>query len=310
MGRTYKFALDRIAEAWGLRNAGTTFRGGSNPHGSWNEFMKMDATRALRLDPTAAGKYHISRMTTDHRLLLNAISYMLMPRKSNHGTVTEEDLILLWAMINEKQINWPYLMAHKLVNYSHGKINLALGLPHFWTKVFPMIPLDVSQEEFVASALEFAITSKHINQMRRDLAKPDAAEEDDQERNVRPLHGRGFFFTSASGSRGDFSGLAKLHGDPSEGQAEEIRMLRDRFLASVGEVPTTTKPTIEVPMTTKPTVEVVTVEVTGVDDVAEVAPAVAGQVEDEQVVTETTEVVQVVLDSAEVVQEKSVEASV
>ncbi|MED6170474.1 hypothetical protein PIB30_031354 [Stylosanthes scabra] len=162
------------------------FRGCSVPHGSWNEFVKLDAVRALRLDPTALGKYHISRMTTDHRLLLYAISYMLMPRKSNHGTATEEDLILLWAMISEKQVNWPYLMAHKLVNYSHDKINSALGLPHLLTKVFPLIPLDVSHEEFVASKSDFAITSKHINQMRRDLANPDAAEEDVQERNICP----------------------------------------------------------------------------------------------------------------------------
>ncbi|MED6171306.1 hypothetical protein PIB30_039571 [Stylosanthes scabra] len=129
MGRTFKFPLDRIAEVWGLRNASTTSREGSNPHSEWNEFEKMDAARALRLDPS--GKYH-------------------------------KDLILLWAMINEKQINWPYLMAHKLVDYFHGK------------------------EQFVASSSDFAITSKNINQMRRDLANPDATEEDVPERNVRP----------------------------------------------------------------------------------------------------------------------------
>ncbi|MED6224426.1 hypothetical protein PIB30_083887 [Stylosanthes scabra] len=163
MGRTFNFPLARVTEVWGLRNEGTTFRGGSNPHSEWSEFEKMDATRALRLDPASSGKYHISRMTTTHRLLLYVISHILMPRKSNHGSATEEDLILLWAMINERQISWPYLMAHKLVEYSHGKVNSALGLPHLWGKVFPLIPLDVSKEEFVASKPEFAITSKNIN---------------------------------------------------------------------------------------------------------------------------------------------------
>ncbi|MED6226197.1 hypothetical protein PIB30_101094 [Stylosanthes scabra] len=181
MGRTFKFPVARIAEAWGLRNEGTIFRGGSNPHSEWSEFEKMDAARALRLDPASSGKYHVSRMTTTHRLLLYVISRILMPRKSNHGSATEEDLILLWAMINERQINWPYLMAYKLVEYSHGKVNSALGLPHLLGKVFPLIPLDVSQEEFVASKPEFAITSKNINQMRQDLDNPDEAE-----RNVRP----------------------------------------------------------------------------------------------------------------------------
>ncbi|MED6127128.1 hypothetical protein PIB30_085166 [Stylosanthes scabra] len=180
MGRTFNFLLECIADAWGLRNAGTTFREGNSPHGEWDEFKKMDAARALRLDPASSRKYHISRMTTTHRLLLYMISRILIPRKGNHGTATEEDLILLWAMINEKQINWPYLMAHKLVEYSHGKVNSALGLPQLWGKVFPLIPLNVSQEEFVASKSEFAIISKNINHMRRNLDVPDAAEEEVQ----------------------------------------------------------------------------------------------------------------------------------
>ncbi|MED6208954.1 hypothetical protein PIB30_049901 [Stylosanthes scabra] len=302
----------------------------------------MDAARALRLDPAAAGKYHISRMTTVHRLLLYAISYMLMPRKSNHGTATEEDLILLWAMMNEKQVNWPYLMAHKLVNYSHCKVNSALGLPHLWTKVFQMIPLDVSQEEFTASKLEFAITPKHINQMRRDLDNSDGAEEDVQERNVRPRTDVGSSL-QAPREAGETShgqpnymeillkGFEALQARVDEGftkltdridsidislisQAEEIQMLRDRFLVSVGEVPVTTKPTVEVHAADPPvTDEVVTVEVTTANDptaegVTKVAPEVVNQVEDEQVVAETTKVVQVVVDSAEVIQEQSVEA--
>ncbi|MED6124316.1 hypothetical protein PIB30_057825 [Stylosanthes scabra] len=117
----------------------------------------MDAARALRLDPASSGKYHVSRMTTTHRLLLYVISCILMPRKSNHGSATEEDLIILWG------------------------------------KVFPLLPLDVSQEVFVASKPEFAITSKNINQMRRDLANPDGAEEDVPERNVRPRTDVGSF---------------------------------------------------------------------------------------------------------------------
>ncbi|MED6225529.1 hypothetical protein PIB30_094534 [Stylosanthes scabra] len=338
IGRKFKFPLDHIVEAWGLRNAGTTFRGGSNPHSEWNEFEKMNAARALCLDPTSSGKYHVSRMTTTHRLLLYVISHILMPQKSNHDTATEEDLILLWAMINEKQINWPYLMAHKLVDYSHGKANsAALGLPHLLGKVFPLIPLDVLQEEFVAFKSDFAITSKNINQMRRDLANPDAAEEDVLERNVRPRADIGSSSQApretgeTSQSQPNFmeillksfkalqarvdEGFAKLTdridsiGISQISQAEEMRMLRDRFLELVGEAIPTTEPIAEVPTTDPPVVdEVVTVEVTRTDDpaaenVTEVAPAVANQIEEVQVATKTTEVVQVAVDSVETVQE-------
>ncbi|MED6148351.1 hypothetical protein PIB30_052489 [Stylosanthes scabra] len=329
MGRTFKFPLVRIAEAWGLGNAGTTFRGGSNPHSEWNEFEKMDAARALRLDPASSGKYHVSRMTTTHRLLLYVISCILMPRKSNHSSATEEDLILLWAMINEKQINWPYLMAHKLVEYSHVKVNSALGLPHLWGKVFTLIPLDVSQEQFVASKPEFAIASKNINQMWRDLANPDGAEEDVPERNVvleRMWAPRETGETSQSQpnfmevllksfealqARVD-EGFAKITDRIDSidisliSQAEEMRMLRDRFLELVGEVPPTTEPTVEAPTETAPTVEVpttdplVTDEVTRTDD-----PVAEGGTEVAPVATD-----QVVADSMETIREQSVEAPV
>ncbi|MED6127399.1 hypothetical protein PIB30_087779 [Stylosanthes scabra] len=331
MGRTFNFPLARVTEAWGLRNEGTTFRGGSNPHSEWSEFEKMDAARALRLDPASSGKYHVSRMTTTHRLLLYVISRILMPRKSNHGSATEEDLILLWAMINERQINWPYLMTHKLVEYSYGKVNSALGLPHLWGKVFPLIPLDVSREEFVASKPEFAITSKNINQMRRDLDNPDGAEEDVPERNVRPRTDVGSS-SQAPREAGEPSqslpnfmemmlkSFEALQARVDEGftkitdridsidislisQAEEMSMLRDRFLELVGEVPPTTEPTIEAPTETAPNAEVpsadppVADEATRTDDPAaedgtEVTPIVTDQGEGVQAATETTEVVQ------------------
>ncbi|MED6214308.1 hypothetical protein PIB30_101776 [Stylosanthes scabra] len=273
-------------------------------------------------------------MTTTHRLLLYVISRILMPRKSNHGSATEEDLILLWAMINERQINWPYLMAHKLVEYSHGKVNSTLGLPHLWGRVFPLIPLDVSQEEFVASKPEFAIPSKNINQMRRDLDNPDGAEEDVPERNVRPRTDVGSS-SQAPREAGESSqsmpnfmemmlkSFEALQAIVDEGfaritdridsidislisQAEEMQMLRDRFLELVGEVPPTTEPTAEAPTKTAPTAEVpsadppVTDEATRTDD-----PVAEGTTEVAQVATD-----QIVADSVETVQEQSIEAPV
>ncbi|MED6150208.1 hypothetical protein PIB30_070166 [Stylosanthes scabra] len=270
--------------AWGLRNEGTTFRGGSNPHSEWNEFEKMDAARALRLDPASSGKYHVSRMTTTHRLLLYVISRILTPRKSNHGSATEEDLILLLAMINEKQINWPYLIAHKLVEYSHGKVNSALGLPHLWGKVFPLIPLDVSQEEFAPR--ETRESSQSQPNFMEVLLKSFEA--------LQARVDEGFVKITDRIDSIDISLIS---------QAEEMRMLRDRFLELVGEVPPTTEPTAEAPTETAPTAEVTSTDPLGVSEVTrtdgpaaedgtEVAPVVAGQGEGVQAATETTEVVQ------------------
>ncbi|MED6127343.1 hypothetical protein PIB30_087239 [Stylosanthes scabra] len=114
-GREYILTLQHLANIWGLQNEGATFKSGNNPHGKWNEFNKLEAARFLNLGPAVSGKYPISRMSTTHRLLLYMVSYVLLPRKRNHGMATEEDLPIIWAMAQEKQINWPYLIAHKMV---------------------------------------------------------------------------------------------------------------------------------------------------------------------------------------------------
>ncbi|MED6188986.1 hypothetical protein PIB30_091193 [Stylosanthes scabra] len=176
-GREFKFTLDALAAAWGLRNEGDTFKGGNYPLGTWNEFSKATAMREPRLEQAVPGKYAVSRISTDHRLLLYVLSYVLLPRKSNHGTATEEDLLILWAIVNEKQIHWPYLMANRLFRYSQGRATSFLGLAHLWIGLFEIAQLDLSREEVVNPGSANIITSKNINQMRRNLVdQADAAE--------------------------------------------------------------------------------------------------------------------------------------
>ncbi|MED6190603.1 hypothetical protein PIB30_107463, partial [Stylosanthes scabra] len=118
--REYIRTLQQLADIWGLLNEGATFKSGNNPHGTWDEFDKLEAAEFLNLGPAVSRKYSVSRMSTTHRLLLYMVSYVLLPRKRNHWTATEEDLPIIWAMAQGKQINWPYLIAHKMVKYSRG----------------------------------------------------------------------------------------------------------------------------------------------------------------------------------------------
>ncbi|MED6117047.1 hypothetical protein PIB30_106195 [Stylosanthes scabra] len=109
----------------------------------------MEAARFLNLGPAASGKYPISRMSTTHRLLLYMVSYVLVPRKRNHGTATEEDLPIIWAMAQEKQINWPYLIAHRMVKYSRGAATASLGLAHLWTRILESLDFDLTRERVI-----------------------------------------------------------------------------------------------------------------------------------------------------------------
>ncbi|MED6154206.1 hypothetical protein PIB30_109996, partial [Stylosanthes scabra] len=157
-GREYILTLQHLADIWGLQNEGATFKSGNIPHGTWDEFDKLKAARFLNLGPAASGKYPISRMSTTHRLLLYMVSYVLLPRKRNHGTATEEDLPIIWAMAQEKQINWPYLIAHKMVKYSRGAATASLGLAYLWTRILESLDFDLTRERVIEPSKVNAIT--------------------------------------------------------------------------------------------------------------------------------------------------------
>ncbi|MED6189231.1 hypothetical protein PIB30_093868 [Stylosanthes scabra] len=204
------FTLATLATTWGLKDEGDTFKGGNYPLGTWNEFSKATTVRELRLEYAALGKYAVSRMYTDHRLLLYVLSYVLLPRKSNHGIATEEDLLILWAIVNEKQIHWPYLMAHQMLRYSQGK----------------MAPLDLSREEVVNPGSANIITSKNINQMRRNLVdQADATEGVGEEAaGVMPMPD-----TQPQPMVGTSSQVPTETEVPSQEQSEVIEFMREGF---------------------------------------------------------------------------------
>ncbi|MED6209469.1 hypothetical protein PIB30_055002 [Stylosanthes scabra] len=174
-GRNYEFPLTTLANVWDLRNEGVTFKGGNNPHGTWNEFNNLDAIRGLRLEHAAPGKYAISRMSTDHRLLLYVLSYVLLPRKSNHGSASEEDLLILWAMVQEKQIHWPYLMAHRMLSFVAYVVSSTCAS---MVEDLRDRTARSNAEEDVEPKISHAISSKNINQMRRNLVDHVGVTED------------------------------------------------------------------------------------------------------------------------------------
>ncbi|MED6211177.1 hypothetical protein PIB30_071192 [Stylosanthes scabra] len=74
-------------------------------------------------------------------------------------------------MVQEKQIHWPYLMAHRM-------LNSFLGHAHLWTRIFEIAPLDLTREDDVEPEISHAISSKNIHQIRRNLVgQADIAED-------------------------------------------------------------------------------------------------------------------------------------
>ncbi|MED6214101.1 hypothetical protein PIB30_099737 [Stylosanthes scabra] len=110
------------------------------------------------------------------------LSYVWLPRKGNHGTLSEEDLIILWSMVEKIELNWPYLIAHHLMNYTMSQVELGLGHDMLWTKVFEHFGIDLSGENAIPIDDGNAITSKHLNRMR--ICTKATVEEDDVDEAV------------------------------------------------------------------------------------------------------------------------------
>ncbi|MED6201577.1 hypothetical protein PIB30_096392 [Stylosanthes scabra] len=168
-GMKYALDLDELASIWGLRNGGVLCKGGRNPPNYMGRLYHEQAIETLRLSGLPGVKYSVRNMTTDHQLLHFMLSYVLIPRAGNHGTVSEEDLIILLVMVEEVRLNWPLLLVYQLYYYSIRQVESGLGHGMLWTKVFEYLGIDLSGEEAVPVGEDNAITQRQLNQMRRNL---------------------------------------------------------------------------------------------------------------------------------------------
>ncbi|MED6165716.1 hypothetical protein PIB30_102269, partial [Stylosanthes scabra] len=68
------------------------------------------------------------------------------PRVSGHGNVADEDLVLMWAMVNEIKINWPFLILHHMLRIKGKDTSGGIGYLCLWTRTFNHLGIDVSNE--------------------------------------------------------------------------------------------------------------------------------------------------------------------
>ncbi|MED6163776.1 hypothetical protein PIB30_083316 [Stylosanthes scabra] len=169
-GFKYTLDLDRLSSILGLENSGVLFKGGGEVPKKLKSFSSESPVQRLLVSSIGGGKYSVSMMRTGHRLLQYMLSYIWFPRRGNHGVLTEEDLIILWAMVERVKLNWSYLIARHLVNYTtHCSVTSKLLPRHgmLWTKIFEHLVIDLSGEEAVFVDDRNAIATRHLNKMGR-----------------------------------------------------------------------------------------------------------------------------------------------
>ncbi|MED6223598.1 hypothetical protein PIB30_075477 [Stylosanthes scabra] len=188
-GVTYTITLEELASFWGLPNNGIRFKGGHLRPKEYDHWSGKHSQGILNVSYIGGGKYSVGEMSTDHRLLHYMLSYLWLPRKGNHGAVTEEDVFIMRAMVEETELNWPYLLAYRLMHYASSSLYLcvsvyllsvlsdelaltfslqlepSLGHGMLWTKIFEHFKFDLSDEEVIYVTKENAITSRSFNKM-------------------------------------------------------------------------------------------------------------------------------------------------
>jgi len=93
-------------------------------------FNKMQFYRSCMRNPTEpVVRFHPDNLTFIPRLLAHIIVWQLTPRGSNHVVLHEEDLILLYCIMNQLKLNWVSTMVEHMLN-PQGSLIIALHMQY------------------------------------------------------------------------------------------------------------------------------------------------------------------------------------
>ncbi|MED6139036.1 hypothetical protein PIB30_080057 [Stylosanthes scabra] len=103
------------------------------------------------------------------RVLHYLINYVLMPRSTGHSHVKIDDLVIMWAMVNDIKINWPYFIAQHMLRFTKSDHTKGLGYAYLWTRIFNYLEIDVSSESGRRISQNNIIDERTIHHMGRGM---------------------------------------------------------------------------------------------------------------------------------------------
>ncbi|MED6179005.1 hypothetical protein PIB30_112960, partial [Stylosanthes scabra] len=162
----YKLGCSELAMIWGLPHQGYLFEGGKTPISDWG-YSKENAMGIFNLTQGAHTKIPCNPLRAEYRTLLYIVSYILQPRVSGHATVCDEDLIIMWAMVNNIKINWPYFIVQHMIRLKKKETSGGLGFLCLWTRIFNRVGIDLTNEKVKHVPSQSCIDIRFLRKMGR-----------------------------------------------------------------------------------------------------------------------------------------------
>jgi len=140
----------------GLKHVGLRINKGNI--GVIEEFNKMQFYKSCLKNPQSRVRnFSMGGLKVNKRLMAFIISWMLTPRGSNHSMLTEEDLVLIYTIMNKVKVNWTHIIKEhmqksiRLSDYHYPYVVLITKFLHYFK-------VDLEEEQF-----EIVKTSSEIN---------------------------------------------------------------------------------------------------------------------------------------------------
>jgi len=128
----------------GLKPRGVQMRKGET--GAVPEFNKIQYYGQCLRNPIAEIKhFHVGGLKVDQRLLGMIVTKILVPRGSNHSTLNKGDLILMYYIQHNIQVDWIYVFRHHMLK-AKRLTNFRLPYVVLVSKFIEYFGIDVEDE--------------------------------------------------------------------------------------------------------------------------------------------------------------------
>ncbi|MED6190525.1 hypothetical protein PIB30_106721 [Stylosanthes scabra] len=167
-----------LSAIWSLNYNGEKVESGHTSEDFRRNYSKENACTMFNI-PIGIPKPTVGLLNVEHRLLHYFLTYVLVPRSGNHGLILDEDLEIMWRMVNGQQINWVHLIVTHMRRTKPGNFK---GLPYaiLWTAIFKYVGIDLSQADKKRLGYNHCIDTHVLNHMKRNVHEDPQQEEETQ----------------------------------------------------------------------------------------------------------------------------------